>query len=90
MRLFLFILIISVSSFAFAQMQQSICTESPEIKIHYYLFDYSGGAESSDDSRFRGQVTCETKVFDGIFSFGEQTGRLYFFIQSTNNWTLLY
>ncbi len=86
----IFLLFSILSALTFAQAQQPLCSVTPDVTINFYLFDYSGGAESSDDSRFNGTANCGEKAYEGIFSLGEQSGKLYFLNQPANIWTLVY
>lgn len=93
MRYILISLISLISIFPLigvASDDQAFCLSEPAVTIDYYLMDYSGGAESSDDSSFEGSINCDKKTLVGKFSYGNDSGRLYWFETSAVKWMFVY
>jgi hypothetical protein len=70
--------------------EKPICFTSPTVTIEEYIIDYSGGAETSDDQSFKGSLTCDNKSLSGRFSYGNETGRLYWLEPNTTRWQIVY
>jgi len=88
---FLLVLLISILSlFVEASDLRAYCVIEPAVTIDYYFIDYSGGAETSDDESFKGRIICGEKTLAGKFSYGNNTGQLYWLEPMTPRWILVY
>jgi hypothetical protein len=84
------LILISILPLNAFSASSSFCDSKPKITVDHYNLDYSGGAETTDDASFVGQIECDNKTLSGTFSIGQDSQRLYWLDASTSTWKLVY